>query len=849
MGYGDPLSDYFYNFDEAIDAQYLYFNRYVTRAANTFTNMDPYIDTLNFSTFPYYTVEIGNQVDTVGYQLSITTDNIDEYATLYPLNELNTSENDWCNNVLVQYESNCPDSIEVNFDYSLSISSTTGKEIDTVSSQAVFENNISVKSVNFNVSWTNIDSIFWDTNNERYDIMTPDSSESLSASLIDSTDYFDSLIYVGVIDTNQHPIEGMMFIDRTEWERHDIRYESIDKPISLDTTFVYYKVNIPDDSPMYHINGDCNQNLDWDVAEVYHDYGLDWCPDSLETGQGNCIVIDADEDGELFDEIPCNCLGDWREFLDANGDVPNPNYNGPVEENSNWKENNNLDPNGDNWNDCGLDGICPGHPDDTNGNENNTENNNSWDRGEGYEKNNQYDYDDLFGGIVKPGEFFVDEVNGVLDLAEHCVTGNDGQCNGNDPFEDRNCNGIWDDAESVDAGNGVWDDDEHFIDTNENGEWETGEPLYVFSDRLETLIVDYTNPDNPVAVTHFDQTTSVVLYYGNVDTSSYIVVDSFLEQQLITETRSKSFHDIDSLVTIYTNKIIEHPLSGVEDDYYIAKTKWFQSAVYNIDKPYYGDDYGYDYHLFQFGDNGEVYKVLHPSYFKYYGYYNNFEEFAHGFWDEEIATREDYIRAPYGLRDGEYDYSDTIIVTPFADYYVEKTYEVEKIDTISVPMKKEKYNEDYSCISNVKTSWISDHNIIPPFNCPPADTILNNVYKIINTKLITMVGNGLEFGLRNTIWLGSAGVGNPLGVVKDKLEIRWSEPFWEEYGSGWSEVSRLELTSFRKNDNVMASRRYDFLNLNNNKLSLKQIGNEFDNDGYKFSPLYGLHRLPIPNEK
>ena len=77
IGYGDPLSDYFYNFDEAIDAQYLYYNRYVTRAANTFTNMDPYLDTLNFSTFPSYTVEIENQIDTVGYQLSITTDNID----------------------------------------------------------------------------------------------------------------------------------------------------------------------------------------------------------------------------------------------------------------------------------------------------------------------------------------------------------------------------------------------------------------------------------------------------------------------------------------------------------------------------------------------------------------------------------------------------------------------------------------------------------------------------------------------------------------------------------------------------------------------------------------------------
>ncbi|SVB35169.1 uncharacterized protein METZ01_LOCUS188023, partial [marine metagenome] len=469
MGYGDPLSDYFYNFDEAIDAQYLYYNRYVTRAANTFTNMDPYLDTLNFSTFPSYTVEIENQIDTVGYQLSITTDNIDEYATLYPLNELNTSENNWCNNVLVQHEGNCPDSIEVDFDYSLSISSTTGKEIDTVSSQAVFENNISIKSVDFNVSWTNIDSIFWDTNNERYDIITPDSSESLTASLIDSTDFFDSLIYVGIIDTNRNSIEGMMFIDRTEWERHEIQYESIDKPISLDTTFVYNKVSIPDDSPMYHINGDCNQNLDWDRAEVYHDYGLDWCPDSLETGQGKCIVVDADGDGELFDEIPCNCLGDWREFLDANGDIPNPNYDGLVEENVSWKEDNNLDPNGDNWSDCGLDGLCPEHPDDTNGNENNTELNNSWDRGEGYENNGQYDYDDLFGGIVKPGEFFIDEVNGVLDPVEYCVIGNDGQCNGKDPFEDRNCNGRWDDAESIDVGNGIWDDDEKYIDSNENG--------------------------------------------------------------------------------------------------------------------------------------------------------------------------------------------------------------------------------------------------------------------------------------------------------------------------------------------------------------------------------------------
>ena len=117
-----------------------------------------------------------------------------------------------------------------------------------------------------------------------------------------------------------------------------------EKSIILDTTFVYYQVRVPDDSPMKQINGDCNQNLIWDKAEVYYDFGLDWCPDSLENGEGACIVTDADGDGELLDEVPCNCLGDWREFLDCYDDTncnePNPNYDGPVEENSNWKENN-----------------------------------------------------------------------------------------------------------------------------------------------------------------------------------------------------------------------------------------------------------------------------------------------------------------------------------------------------------------------------------------------------------------------------------------------------------------------------------------------------------------------------
>ena len=59
--------------------------------------------------------------------------------------------------------------------------------------------------------------------------------------------------------------------------------------------------------------------------------------------------------------------------------------------NPNWEIGSDLDPNGDNWGDCGWDGYCPGDPNDTNGDENGTESNQQWDIGEGFEKNGKYD--------------------------------------------------------------------------------------------------------------------------------------------------------------------------------------------------------------------------------------------------------------------------------------------------------------------------------------------------------------------------------------------------------------------------------------------------------------------------
>ena len=122
-----------------------------------------------------------------------------------------------------------------------------------------------------------------------------------------------------------------------------------------------------------------------------------------------------------------------------------------------------------------------------------------------------------------------------------------------------------------------------------------------------------------------------------------------------------------------------------------------------------------------------------------------------------MTEKEVYIHTYNGLlRDGEYIYSDTTIVTPFADYYIEKYYEVE-YDTISIKMKKINYLDQgggsYVCNEPPKTSWISDYNISPPINCPPSDTTLNNTFG----GACPVVGTGVYQGAGvGTVVSGSA---------------------------------------------------------------------------------------------
>ena len=112
-----------------------------------------------------------------------------------------------------------------------------------------------------------------------------------------------------------------------------------------------------------------------------------------------------------------------------------------------------------------------------------------------------------------------------------------------------------------------------------------------------------------------------------------------------------------------------------------------------------------------------------------------------------------------------------------------------------------------------------------------------------------MIGSGVEFGLRNTIWLGTEGFDNPLGIVKDQLEIRWSEPYWKENDSGWEVISRIELRSLRKTESESSS----LLRMlqPRKRLSLNKLGNEanLDNEPYILNTSYGIHKLRLLNEK
>jgi hypothetical protein len=94
-----------------------------------------------------------------------------------------------------------------------------------------------------------------------------------------------------------------------------------------------------------------------------------------------------------------------------------------------------------------------------------------------------------------------------------------------------------------------------------------------------------------------------------------------------------------------------------------------------------------------------------------------------------------------------------------------------------------------------------------------------------------LIGNGVEFGERNTIWLAEG-----YGIVRDKLEHRWTE---QDGIDDWSEYSRLELESF-SSQNDLLGRFFNGCKV----LHFDDFENEesFNNDPFRISPTAIIQR-------
>ena len=89
---------------------------------------------------------------------------------------------------------------------------------------------------------------------------------------------------------------------------------------------------------------------------------------------------------------------------------------------------------------------------------------------------------------------------------------------------------------------------------------------------------------------------------------------------------------------------------------------------------------------------------------------------------------------------------------------------------------------------------------------------------------------------------------SPLGIVKDQLEIRWSEPYWEEYGSGWTTLSRLELRSLKRTNPETSRISRIFQPIKHISIHDFVQEEKFNNEPFILNPSYGIHRLRIPRE-
>ena len=637
----------------------------------------------------------------------------------------------------------------------------------------------------------------------------------------DSTfEYIDtiSFIYYHAKFQNSIPSDiNTVFLDTLEWQEDTLKFSNSKLEFSIDKEFVNYR-SFSNDSLMYRENIDCNNNGSVDSAEeVFAEINNasqcahDW-DDELEKcyiDQGNGIWDAAEPWVEETNGTP----GSWDAFeafkdYNCNGDFDNaePRVGSESECESGTYI---VDANG---------GFCD-------------LGNNQWDSSESFvdlDGNGSASSDEIFNWINIPKTILVtyrdfsSEDDLVCDaenptpltivrpaIMPLCL---DPNCNSEDTCEGADENGC----------NSTWV-------SSENGGWPSDQDSLRYHFNYNTLIDKWCNVYDPII---------------NVET--------------VVGEISKQVDNIDSVLTIYSNKAIysfDEEVSSSE--FFVTKTRW----------PLSGGQMDYDYILFE-DNSDDINKLSYPTYFMMPGYSFNADSIDNssmfeGITDEttyqvfwhELAPRLEtlfYASSDGKIRDGELVETLDTVVTSRGKYIIEKKYEVMSdtltiaLPTTSIGCSDASYVSESECVeSGFEWGEIENGTFFGG----------DSTYKVTRTLKMTLVGPDLEYGEKNISWLV-----RHKGIVRDELYFRWSEPQWlgigEDFiydyvpgawedGYYWGVISRLEMADFRKNNSSGGG----FLSrlFNQQKLELNSFENmdQFSNEPYKVSRTSGIQRVEI----
>ena len=256
-----------------------------------------------------------------------------------------------------------------------------------------------------------------------------------------------------------------------------------------------------------------------------------------------------------------------------------------------------------------------------------------------FESNDNFDWDG--DGTIEDVVYeFIDRGNGLLDPAETYYDINQsGSFDLNEPYEDRNCNDRWDEAEAEDVGNGRYDDVEIFTLKDLDGDGNEEKYLYIIGAVPNNILVDWSNADDPQLLLDISIGDDLTDRWGNV-------YNDIIETVSFVDTKRKEIGDIDSLVTLYTHDVVGYIDNDAQSpsDYYVTKTEFISNRYadcFNL-----GTRANYDYQIFS--QKEHVNQLVYKNYFLPPG-------FSDDFWYKNYLENEIFLYTYNGLiRDGEH---------------------------------------------------------------------------------------------------------------------------------------------------------------------------------------------------